>query len=367
MILSIDLGTSSLKGALFLESRPLRSLGRFIYVTSDVMGWQQAISELFAKLSWPERADLEGIVISGQGPTIIPVMHYDQVAKPLFYYEAPSLKATDGGATSSHFLPKIAYALEQSPHWQDEVRYFMSAGDYIAYWLTGRAVTSLPNEAYRKLIWSDEEIRRYGINKELLPEYLKESVIETVSLEMRNRFSLQRPVVVYTTLFDFLAALLGSGSIMHGDALNRAGTSEGINFILNYAPNPSDLPKSEYGWRISPHILPSLYNIGTVFDGVGSLLERYQYDINEAEIQLHLAKVTRIWNEMKLIPIKEIKLCGGQAYQEGLTIIKQQLSHYPIKVLPYPYSELMGGAMYAMWLSGAYDSLEESVHYFASL
>ncbi|NIZ47186.1 hypothetical protein PVA44_02045 [Entomospira nematocerorum] len=367
MILTIDLGTSSIKGAIFLDSRPLRGLGRFIYKKQDAKSWLQALDKLLSSLTWPERADLEAIVISGQGPTIVPVLKSEEVLKPLFYYQNNHMAAEGSDPIESYFLPKVAHLLHKKPDLASEIQYFMSAPDYIAYWLTGEAVTSLPNEAYRNLIWSEQEQERYHFQKKWFPPYAMHREVGVVRQEQRSRFLLQRKVVVYTTLFDFLSALVGSGTIQEGDVLNRAGMSEGVNFIMSHIPSVGDLPKTDTYWRITPHLLPNLYNVGVVFDHVGRFMEEYNYNTEEAEVQLHIAKMTRIWNEFSGLSISLVRLCGGQTYYADVSRLKRRLSHYPLQVLRYTQAELLGNVMYATWLRGYYNSLEESVAHFMQI
>ncbi|NIZ19786.1 FGGY family carbohydrate kinase [Entomospira culicis] len=361
MILSIDLGTSSVKGAIFLESRLLRSLGRVIYKRQDASSWIVAIQELISSLAHAERADLAQIVISGQGPTIVPILRNQQILKPSFYYAKGAYYPAKQANIASYFLPKVAYLLRKKPRLSEQVHYFVNAPDFIAYWLTGEVVTSLPNHAYRELIWSPEEIQAYGFSPDWFPPYAQDTAIGTVRQALRQAWMLPRRVVVYTTTFDFLSALLGSQSTQVGDVLNRAGMSEGINFITNQIPDTSLLPTVDSFWRITPHVLPHLYNVGVVFNEVGQLMQQHNYDLDEVEIQLHVAKITRIWNEMQPINVKQIRLCGGQTYHQDLNAMKRRLSHHPLHVLRFNQPELTGNAMYGAWLSGYYATLEESV------
>lgn len=364
MILSIDLGTSSVKGAVFLETRLLRDLGRVNYKKQSADSWIDSICQLIMRLSWSERADIESIALSGQGPTIVPILVNDQVLKPIFYYQNNKLLPPDKKEVFSYFLPKVAYFLSKKSHLHAYVRYFMSAPDYVIYWLTGEAFTSLPNEAYYSLIWSEQEIARYNFLPRWFPPYAAHRVVGIVKKKLQYEFFFQRDVVVYTAMFDFLAALVGSGSISQGDVLNRAGMSEGINFIVEEPPLMKTLPKVTSFWRISPHILPNLYNLGVVFDKVGNLLEGHAYDVDDPVVQLHIAKITHIWNQMKDFSIKKIRLCGGQVHYPQVSAFKKRLSHYPIEILHYPPIELVGNAVYAAWLSGYYSSLHDGIKKF---
>ena len=77
--LCLDIGTSSLKGAVISSEGKLVSDGR-IYYSKEVV-WQQALSELAGKLD--TSFFIDAVAVSGSGPSFIPLEKDDSISTPL--------------------------------------------------------------------------------------------------------------------------------------------------------------------------------------------------------------------------------------------------------------------------------------------
>jgi sugar (pentulose or hexulose) kinase len=254
MILSIDLGSSSLKVALFDEKGRRLRIRRVIH--PSVNRW--ASLDIIREVS--QDCKISAIAISAQGPTLVPVTAAGTVLKPLFYYENNGLRHPEA---SSLFLPKAAFLKEQEPELYAAAESFLTAGDYIAYLLTGCKFVSEPFHlaGYRKFLWDDEQIKCYNLDLSKFPSYFNAALDTRLT---NGAFGLPRGIPVVTVVFDFLAALAGSGAVSSTIISNRGGQSEGINFMCD-TDSPAALPfAGGLEWRVFPHIIAGKVNNGLV-------------------------------------------------------------------------------------------------------
>jgi xylulokinase len=360
-ILSLDLGTSSLKAAFFLGDLPVVSLGRFVYTTPDTAGWLLALEQVFSMLSVRQKSELAIITISGQGPTLVPILRNGEALKPLFYFDQSMLLPNE----KSFFLPKMVYFKVQQPQLYQQVQAFISAPDFLVYALTGAMVTSLPQVNYESLLWSEASLLHYGIDKTLMPPFKTPQMVDNVRPAWVKKFGLNPHVAVSTTLFDFLAALLGAGCVESGMVLNRAGMSEGVTFVLDDNDDGTTFKDMAQPWRITPHVIAGLYNRGVVFNEAGKLWDENNHDVHSKPMQEHIAKVVGLWNRLPASKIKEVRLCGGQAYSLNLINEKRRLSQHLVTTSHSPEAELWGNQAVALHLTGQFTSLKAAAQWVA--
>lgn len=380
-VLSLDIGTSSVKAALIGATGNVLALERQPYQQSFEKSWLDGIRKVFRAIK-AESSGALALTASAQGPTIFPLFASGTYGAPLLYNDG---FAEPIAKSRSFFLPKIASLKKRQPLLYQRTRLFLPCGDFFAYLLCGRAVCSLPHNGYIPLIWDAASSAAAQIDSAKLPPFLKwGQIIGETAQEAARFFHLPSKLPICASMFDFLAALLGANCLNHGDVLDRAGTSEGINFTLNQAIPANKLSGQTRDWRILPHAIENLYNAGIVFNGTGSALQQVMqtngykkegYEAFFADAMAgkepartaaftaaeHLASVLA---DFKAFEPKQIKLCGGQSYNENFNKIKERCVGRPLYRLRCPEAELLGAAALSFYTLGFMPSLKEAAALF---
>ncbi|MDR1893807.1 MAG: hypothetical protein LBQ61_03830, partial [Spirochaetales bacterium] len=153
MILSLDLGTSTFKAAVFAydgacvsqASVPLNITGGGLRYEVDPAVWLRAMETALPRLRGV--AGVEALAVSGNGPTLVPVtgtpgldstglsvpggaarLWLDRRAQG----ESRRVSALAGAYVDpSFFLPKALWIKNQEPRLYGETRFFLSAPEYL--------------------------------------------------------------------------------------------------------------------------------------------------------------------------------------------------------------------------------------------
>ena len=288
IILSVDIGTSSLKAALIDLDGRLKAFSRMAYSAgSGVVGagdWEYAFARTVGNLH-DQAPDLgiDGICISGNGPTLIPISYGGEALPPLYWNGGKTLPSTEGECPS-FFLPHAAWFKKSSPEGYEKTMLFMSSHEWLASRLGAEAVTVLPSELYEPYYWDDGQCRLYSLDRDKFPPFIKMgSVMGKVSLDAARLFSpfpgLKSGTPIIAGGPDFITALIGTGAAWPGDVCDRAGTSEGINVCVSGTP-PEKAVKGK-GFRVLPHAMEGLWNVGAVIPSSGKLFEKYRIETGQ--------------------------------------------------------------------------------------
>ncbi|MCL1818445.1 MAG: FGGY-family carbohydrate kinase [Spirochaetaceae bacterium] len=277
VFLCADIGTSSLKGALFFFSGECLAFAREELPAPGSAGagnaeeWLAAFRRLVARLlSAPNAASakIEGIVVSGNGPTLVPV---GADGKPVF----SALLWMDGreeslAAEKSLFLPKAAWLSRKKPEVYEKTAFFLGCPEYLAFRLTGERHAFSPSEEFSAFIWAPAGAAAYGLEAGKFPPALATAgEAGRVSAAAAAEFGLPQGARLYAAAPDFLMALLGTAAVRPGLVCDRAGTSEGINVC---AARPVSLP----GLRCLPHVIEGLWNVSRLLPPTGLIFEWFR-------------------------------------------------------------------------------------------
>jgi xylulokinase len=250
MLLVIDIGTSNFKMALFdCDGTPS---GNSVTVPMSIAAhevesfqWLRAFSGAASLL--PGIARTQMVVISGNGPTVVPVTGEPglsatgELVLPAgmarhwldrrAVEEAHRISEIMGSFVDpSFFLPKALAIKNREPALYDKTRYFLSSSEYLAYALTGEARTVLPADGFARWYWNDQVLAQAGLDAEKFPPFVfPGEVIGTVLPLIAARFGLPPKVKVVAGGPDFFVSILGTGAVHPGQVCDRSGTSEGIN------------------------------------------------------------------------------------------------------------------------------------------
>ena len=308
-IFCADIGTSSLKAAFITEGGTVLKFIRLLFpYPAHAVDWIQTFFAAWCSL--PTDYAIEAICISGNGPSLVAVpqnrgmpqapintatpltaasllsaVSPDDVigaAKndtlllwnepmpqglPVSGQQGATVPAPQEGTASippagaSLFLPRIAAFRAKYPDVFDSAVQLFSGPEYVSYLLTGAAVTSLPDPRYEAAYWSKEELFRFSealhIDTErlagLLPPF-------TAAGTVIGHFC---GIPVIAGVPDFIAALIGTGTLTAGTACDRAGSSEGINVCISQ-------PRRAEKTLLLPSVMPDLWNLSSVIPSSGA-------------------------------------------------------------------------------------------------
>lgn len=281
-VLAVDVGTSALKAGLCTRD------GRLIARASEPLeqfrqppqqrevapaSWYAALAHAVGSLhaAAPESA-IRGIVVSGNGPTLVAVSSHGQAVFPALSWldrrsetEARELRgAWHGEVDASHFLPKMMWLARHEPAAYAATRWFLSCPEYISFILTGQAWTVLPAPGFEPYYWTDRAVAHAGIDAEKLPPFLGAG--QPMGVVREEVLGIPPGTPVYSGGPDFLMSLLGTATMRAGIVCDRAGTSEGVNLC-------SPRPVEDVALMCYPHLSPGMHNISAVLGGTGLVVE----------------------------------------------------------------------------------------------
>ncbi len=271
MILSVDIGSSTVKAGLFSESGELlRSLsaGLSPRISADPAehevppnAWAQALASILPPL-------LAGggrpscVVLSGNGPTVVPVDRYGLPLRDAVTWldrrataEAAEASAAAGIALDQGFLlARVLWFKRRLPEVYERTAAFLSCPEYLAMLLTGEAVTIVP-PGYERHFGEGAALAALGLDAAMIPRRAAPGTAAGETLAAaEGRFGLPRGVPVVLTGPDYLASIAGTAATRPGRACDRAGSSEGVNLC-------SDRSIDEPRLLCMPHLAAPHFNI----------------------------------------------------------------------------------------------------------
>lgn len=298
-ILCADIGTSSLKAAVITDDGTVYRFTRLPFPRPvHAADWVRSFFSAWHTVT----ADcaVQAICISGNGPSLVAVPQSSlalpvhvckttgDAGKPfaalpsdtvidglieqakkafLFLWNEPAPSNFTVPQSHSLFLPRIAALCAKHPQIFDTAFRIFSGQEYIAALLTGNAVTVLPDCRYEAAYWTKEDIARFAetvlhIDTARLAELLPPFTVAGTTL---GTFC---GIPVIAGVPDFIAALIGTGTLTAGTACDRAGSSEGLNICLSQQRRFEDT-------LLLPSIIPELWNISSVIPSSGAAFSAF--------------------------------------------------------------------------------------------
>lgn len=273
LILAVDIGTSSIKGTIispegyaFAYHKVHLTPENSLYPGEGYAGsWKSGFLEIVSIL---KRQDIAAVVISGNGPTIVPIGVNDEIIhQPLMWMERDNVPVDKA---SSFYLPKINWLRENKPQVYDKVSVFLTTPSYITWLITGEKAVITPHDEFSPYIWDHQNLTLYGMDEDKFPPVVTMGqVVGKVSSSGSRLTGLAEGIPVVGGGVDFLVSLIGTAVVKPGRTCDRAGTSEGINFC-------SGKPVPDSRLRTLPHAVKGLYNVSGILSSTGSLFEWYR-------------------------------------------------------------------------------------------
>lgn len=288
MVLVFDIGTSVVKGGIFdLSGCPLQKASRRVELLQGETSlchevapseWVRAITGICTELGTAVRKDIRGIVISGNGPTLVsasadgtPLGNAMTWMDRRGVEEAELIKTASGMYVDPTFyLPKALWLKRHRPDLFEKTTWFLACPEYMGYFLTGNAVTVLPGDHFLRYFWTDDLLSKLDFDGSLFPPFVKPgTLIGNVSAAASKTVGIAEGIPVISGGPDFVMSLLGAASVSPGRACVRSGTSEGMNLCWS-APVKDDRLMC-YG-----HVVDGLFNISGIISTSGKALEWFK-------------------------------------------------------------------------------------------
>ncbi|GHT97969.1 sugar kinase [Spirochaetia bacterium] len=278
-VLSVDIGTSSLKAACISLDGQVSAFARTPYAPKTPGGiveagdWERALFLAIGSLSTqaPE-VKPAAICISGNGPTLAPVTASGASLAPLHWFGAAA--APSG---RSFFLPHVVRFREERPGDYEKTARFLSAQEWLSWRLGADPVTVLPSAAYEPYYWDDAQCAALALDRgKFAPFVQMGSVIGRIASPSAAAWALPQGIPIIAGGPDFSMALIGVGAIEPGLVCDRAGSSEGINVCCTASAAEELTAISTGALRILPHVREGFWNVGAVLPASGSLFEWFR-------------------------------------------------------------------------------------------
>ena len=413
IILSVDIGTSSIKTAFIDLDGKLIAFSRAAYgrpssganapaaiADEGAAAWERALTLALGELhSLAPLCVCDGVCVSGNGPTLVPVTREGKTLPPLYWNDGRTVLKREGQSKPeppSFFLPHAAWLKQNAPVEYENLRFFFSSHEWLSHRLGADAFTALPQAAYEPYYWDDEQCRLFGLERSKFPPFVEMgSSVGRVSAEAASFFGagkfLKEGTPIIAGAPDFISALIGTAVQKPGETCDRAGSSEGINVC-------ADAPVKGDGLRTLPHFREGLWNIGALIPSSGRLFDRYrQLSGQEARpygelleelipyssfltppssfllppsslafgrsvicsIGLAVREALKTLEHAGLI-VKEMRVSGGQGKNRLWNQLKADMSGVSLMVPEIPDAELAGNTVLAAVALGEASCVEDA-------
>jgi xylulokinase len=288
MLLAFDVGTTQLKGGLFdragrLAARAEAPLALIshpdpLWHESDTRAWVAGLSHVAAALGVAGAGQIDAVVVSGNGPTLVPVAADGTPLAPAMTWmdrrgveEARIVAEASGAPTDPTFyLPKALWIFRNRPRLYEQVRWFFSCPEYLAYVLTGIPSMFLPTPQYTRYMWDEPLIAALGMDPGRFPPFVPSGrILGPVSPAGEAATGIPAGTPVVSGGPDFIVSLLGTATVAPGRACIRAGTSEGINLC-------SRTPVSDRRLLCVSHVVEGCWNVSGMISTSGKALEWFR-------------------------------------------------------------------------------------------
>ncbi|MBN1615752.1 MAG: hypothetical protein JW875_00455 [Spirochaetales bacterium] len=383
-VLSVDIGTSSLKAAIITVDGYDEGIVRVRFPRSGARttkDWIQAFTEALEllKIGRQDVEELRAIVVSGNGPTLVGINDKGEAGPVLMWNDPLDFEAAHKARETgpSLFIPRIIEYRGRYPEFASEGCRILSAPEFLLWKLTGNPVTILPTPRYESTYWTAASLSEANIDCGLLPSFVHSG--QKVGQWKPPHYA--HPITAIAGGPDFFVALAGTGAILPGLACDRAGSSEGLNICLaNRVSHPDIrvLPSVQEPYWNASYLLPEtgfLFNTWRLLSGQSDqsypqLLQEIVHSPiippeGEAPHQgRQLVEGIAFSVRTAALTLKEAtgfkgewRLSGGQAKNAIWNQLKADITGETFVLTEMTDGELMGNAVIAFHSMGRYKTL----------
>ncbi len=387
-ILCADIGTTSLKMGIVSQKGEIlcsaqknfqqdkKNRNNFFISEKWIESFKAGCAELSKEIS----GGISALCISGNGPTIVS----ENGRTLLWNIPLPEEIKKSAENTKSLYIPRFLAFKKLFPgDWNSSGKIF-SCPEFIVYKLTGNAISVLPEKRFEPAYWNHEELKRFGIESEKLPDFVPPGHnAGKITKTAAEEFEIPE-VPVFCGGPDFITALLGTATVEPGKICDRSGSSEGINLC-------AEKPVFQEGFRTLPSVISGLWNISALIPESGSLIDEYKKEISAIEkkelsweeiisyslddknsegyrilSELSFSVKNVVQNLKKLaeennLPFSgTMNVTGGQAKNRRWLEKKASDCGMNLEICNTPDSELTGNAAVALYGLGVFRNLQEA-------
>jgi xylulokinase len=231
---------------------------------------------------------VEAVVLSGNGPSLIPVTGEPTVGAKGLSLEAENARLwldrsaekyteevsqTMGGyVDASFFLPKILMIKNEESKLYRQTKSFLGCPEYLACALTGEACTVFPSDGFDRWFWNDDVLEKFGLDADKFPPFIRPGGrFGTMLPAVAEHFGFKKIIPVISGGPDFFSAILGAGVIQPGQACGRTGSSDGINLCV--PANVTDSAAAGKGLMSYGHPVKPYRNLSGTINTSGKAIE----------------------------------------------------------------------------------------------
>ena len=238
-----------------------------------------SVCKLFTNVSSNCRLDAVGVTAFGE--TFVALDENDKPVMPSMLYTDPRgekecddlcevlgekkiISIAGVKPHSMYSLPKIMWMKSNRPDLFAKTKHILLIEDYIVYMLTGNAVIDYSLAArtmafdIRNKCWSDEIFDAAGIDKNLMskpvPAFNKAGKIKK---ELAQKLGTNADITIVNGTHDQVAAVVGSGILTPGMAVDGTGTVECITPVFNEIPQNEEMYNK--GYCVVPFVYDNMY------------------------------------------------------------------------------------------------------------
>jgi xylulokinase len=218
----------------------------------------------------------ELIVISGNGPTLVPVTRDGVSLRPVFWFDEalpppPGLAGRAGpegrAGIPSFFLPRVRAFSERRREDYERTAFFLPPQEWLSWRLGASPVTVIPHGGYEPYYWDKEQCAALGLDRGKFPPLVK---MGAVTGRTSGTGPLGGGVPIAAAGPDFIMALIGTAVLEPGMCCDRTGSSEGINLCA------AERPQEQFpSLRILPHAAEGLWNVGALIPRSGRRFDEF--------------------------------------------------------------------------------------------
>ncbi|MBD5455403.1 MAG: hypothetical protein HDR23_02820 [Lachnospiraceae bacterium] len=280
LFLTIDVGTTAVKVCAVTKDfeilthktmeYQLHTEGKMVTIPAQEY-WKYVKIGILAVMKNCEGKHIEGITITTQGETMIPVDDkgnplYDavvwldgragkqaekinQLVSPVEFYQKTGVPECNELCPVS----KLLWFMEEERKVYQKARYFLLLEDYIIFKLTGRAVTEkslLSTTGYFNIvedkIW-DKILDKIGFDVNKIPPAMDcGEIVAEVSEDVAGELGFDKNTVVVTGAMDQVCGAIGAGNSIPGMLTETTGTALCIGKTIEKTPINTDYPIPVY-------------------------------------------------------------------------------------------------------------------------
>jgi gluconokinase len=370
LILGLDIGSSSVRGALFDESgrmlpKTLKRDERRLTATRDGgaeidadKAFRQVVATLDAVLASASKVkgDIVSVApcsfwhslmgIDGKGKPTTPVYGwadnrsrgYVDVLRKRFD-EAKTHNRTGARFHSSFWPAKLFWIRKEQPEVWAKTARWLSFSDYVTQKLCGRPVTSVSMASgtgifdIRKCDWDAELLKYLKIKESMLPDIAStDDLTLTLSPKWQKRWTRLKDTTWFPPVADGVANNIGSGCVDKTKAALMVGTSGAMRVVYKGDP-PKKIPSGLWCYRLDRE---RVIVGGALSDGGGLydwLKRNLRIDLSDAAIGKEMARRGADGHGLTFLPFLAGERSTG--YNENATgaILGLTMAHDAIDIL----------------------------------